>query len=116
VTNIADKIVPVVGGIIAVIFLTAGLSFLVGFLTWKLVLRSKPLRVSGSVLIFVVSALSAVGIYGHAVAPAVILLLILPEARADAVFWMLLVGFAVTCLFVWWSHRRRCRVDKATST
>ena len=83
-TNIADNIVPVVGGLTAVILFTAGLSLVVGFLTWKIVLGSKPLRVGGSVLVFVVSALSAVGIYGHAVAPAVILVLILPEARAAA--------------------------------
>jgi hypothetical protein len=106
VAKIADNIVAVVGGFLAVIIFTAGLSLVVGFLTWKLVLGSRPLRVGGSVLVFVVSALSAIGIYGHAVAPAVILLFILPEARRAAVFWMLLVGVAVTCLFIWRSHRR----------
>ena len=84
------------------------LSLVVGFLTWKLLLGSKPLRVGGSALIFVVSALSTIGLFGpgHPF-PALLVFFGLPEERGRAAIWMLVVGGAVMCLFIRWSRRRR---------
>jgi hypothetical protein len=102
-TNIGELII----GLLLVIPMTSVLSLVVGFLTWKLLLGSKPLRVGGSALVFVVSALSTIGIFapGHPF-PAVLVFFALPEYWATAVIWMFLVGGAIMCLFIWWSRRR----------
>jgi len=55
-----------------------------------------------------VSALSAVGLYGHDdLEPVVLWILFGQEAREAAPFWMLVVGLPVTSLFIWWSRRHR---------
>lgn len=94
-------------GLLLIIFMTSVLSLAVGFLTWKLLLGSKPLQVGGSALVFVASALSTIGIFGpgHPF-PAAFVFFGLTEDWGTALIWMLVVGGAVMCLFIWWSRRR----------
>jgi hypothetical protein len=108
VTNVQEWWETIAGLFLMIVFVL-GLSLLVAILIWKLTLHSRPLSLAGGALIFVASAVSACGIYGHAgPIPAVIMLLFMePDAKSSAVGWMLIAGLLVTGLFAWWSHRGR---------
>jgi hypothetical protein len=99
-------------GVLLVVALGLTPSLLVALLTWKLILHSRPLRLGGSGLLFVVSALSAFGFYGHAgPVPAVVLLLFFEtEVRWPTFFFMITAGLVMAGLFFWWSHREHDRV------
>jgi hypothetical protein len=108
-TFITDTLLPGVGTWLSFTAFVSFLSFFVALLTWKLVLHSKPLRLGGSVLIFVVSASSSCGAYGHIAGPVAFLVFWSPSYWETWAREALVAGVAVTCLFAWWSRRRMHR-------
>jgi hypothetical protein len=113
---IRDTIVPAVGGFVFMVLFCAGLSFVVALTTWKLVLHSKPIRWAGGLLIFVLSASSACGFYGHAAGPVIYLFTVLEEreGKQSAISWAVLVGIVVTGLLLWRSRSGKYRAASET--
>lgn len=104
-------------GVALVVVIPSALSFFMALATWKLVFRSQPLRLGGSLLILAVSMSSACGLYGHGQAgPVVLLAFEHPSAWEPLGVQALVVGVVVTGLFVWWSHRRMRRQSATPST